>query len=88
VPHQVLAFYEGMGMALREKPPLMLVDSAALGEAETREQRSNGPPGAAAPVFHTRGLTLSQVSIHPLVQLLFAGNFLCSKPGNFRLRVS
>ena len=38
------------------RPPLMLVESGALNEAEDREggHRHDGP------VFHTRGLTLSE----------------------------
>lgn len=57
----MLEFFAKMDMALPDKPPLMLVDNAALNEAETKEQRHNGPKGTLAPVFHTRGLTLSQV---------------------------
>lgn len=71
---QVLQFFASHGLQLPEKPPLLLVDSATLGDAEHREQQSgqhgsstqhsHGPahgeaPGAA--VFHTLGLTLLQV---------------------------
>ena len=47
-----------MGMALPEKPPLMMVESAALNEAEEKEGRS-GKGHSHGPVFHTRGLTLT-----------------------------
>ena len=45
---QVLAFYAGLGMALPERPPLMLVDGPALNEAESAEGRSTHEGGAAA----------------------------------------
>ena len=60
----MLAFYASLGMPLPERPPLMLVDGPALNEAESREGRAHTDKGggaAAQPVFHTRGLTLSQV---------------------------
>ncbi len=47
-----------MGMALPEKPPLMMVESSALNDAEEREGRSGGGH-SHGPVFHTRGLTLT-----------------------------
>ncbi len=46
---QILEFYTRMGMALPQKPPLMLVDSAALNDAEATEQRRPEPGGKAAP---------------------------------------
>lgn len=58
VAWQVLSFYQHMGMALPEKPPLMMVESSALNEAEEREGRSGGGH-QHGPVFHTRGLTLT-----------------------------
>lgn len=55
---QILSFYQRMGMALPEKPPLMMVESSALNEAEEQEGRSGGGH-SHGPVFHTRGLTLT-----------------------------
>ncbi len=66
---QIMTFFEGMGMRLPVKPPLMLVDSAALNSAEAVEHRPAGNGGGggggrrgdgSGPVFHTRGLTLTQ----------------------------
>ena len=65
----MLAFYESLGMRLPVRPPLMLVDGPALNEAEGAEGRCSsantgssrtGRGGGSAPMFHTRGLTLSQ----------------------------
>lgn len=62
-----MEFFEGMGMKLPVKPPLMLVDSTALNSAEEREAQPTGGAGGrggrrgSGPVFHTRGLTLTQV---------------------------
>lgn len=56
--NQILSFYQRMGMALPEKPPLMMVESSALNDAEEREGRSGGGH-SHGPVFHTRGLTLT-----------------------------
>ncbi|DBA71203.1 TPA: hypothetical protein ACH3X2_011599 [Trebouxia sp. C0005] len=56
--NQILGFYQRMGMALPEKPPLMMVESSALNDAEEREGRSGGGH-SHGPVFHTRGLTLT-----------------------------
>ena len=47
-----------MGMALPEKPPLMLVETSALNDAEEKEGRT-GSGHSHGPVFHTRGLTLT-----------------------------
>lgn len=47
-----------MGMALPEKPPLMLVETSALNAAEEKEGRT-GSGHSHGPVFHTRGLTLT-----------------------------
>ncbi|KAK9806813.1 hypothetical protein WJX72_003625 [[Myrmecia] bisecta] len=55
--NEILQFYDQMGMRLPEKPPLMLVDGTALNEAENKEGREAG--SGSAPVFHTRGLTLT-----------------------------
>ncbi|EIE27209.1 hypothetical protein COCSUDRAFT_11485, partial [Coccomyxa subellipsoidea C-169] len=67
---KIMTFFEGMGMRLPVKPPLMLVDSAALNSAEAVEHRPAGNGGGgggggrrgdgSGPVFHTRGLTLTQ----------------------------
>lgn len=62
-----MEFFEGMGMKLPVKPPLMLVDSTALNSAEEREAQPTVGAGGrggrcgGGPVFHTRGLTLTQV---------------------------
>ncbi|EFN54802.1 hypothetical protein CHLNCDRAFT_35770 [Chlorella variabilis] len=56
--HNVLSFYVGMGMPLPVVPPMMLVDSGALNEAEGQETRGKGR--GAGPVFHVRGLTLTE----------------------------
>ena len=45
-------------MSLPEKPPLMMVESSALNEAEEREGRAGGGH-SHGPIFHTRGLTLT-----------------------------
>ena len=55
---QILRFYQHMGMALPEKPPLMLVETSALNAAEEKEGRA-GSGHDHGPVFHTRGLTLT-----------------------------
>ena len=55
---QILRFFYHKGMALPEKPPLMLVETSALNEAEEQEGRS-GTGHDHGPVFHTRGLTLT-----------------------------
>ena len=47
------SFYVGMGMPLPVVPPMMLVDSGALNEAEGQETRGKGR--GAGPVFHVRG---------------------------------
>lgn len=57
-----------MGMALPEKPPLMMVESSALNDAEEREGRSGGGH-SHGPVFHTRGLTLT-VEYHAIQQVV------------------
>ncbi|CAL8462861.1 g2395 [Coccomyxa elongata] len=63
---KIMEFFEGMGMKLPVKPPLMLVDSTALNSAEEREAQPTGGAGGrggrrgGGPVFHTRGLTLTQ----------------------------
>lgn len=56
---QILRFYEGLGLKLPQQPPLLLVKSAELGNAASREQHPSsdrGAPGSndAAPVMHTR----------------------------------
>ena len=56
---QVLRFYERLGLKLPQQPPLLLVKSAELGNAASREQHPSsdrGAPGSngAAPVMHTR----------------------------------
>lgn len=54
----VLAFYDGLGLSLPTVPPMMLVDSGALNEAEGQETHGRGRGGG--PVFHVRGLTLTE----------------------------
>lgn len=66
---QIMEFFEAMGMKLPVKPPLMMVDSTALNSAEEREALPTDGAGGrggrrgGGPVFHTRGLTLTQVNI-------------------------
>ena len=47
------SFYAGLGLSLPVVPPMMLVDSGALNEAEGRETHGRGRGGG--PVFHVRG---------------------------------
>ncbi|KAL4452310.1 hypothetical protein ABPG75_007972 [Micractinium tetrahymenae] len=54
----VLAFYASLGLSLPTVPPMMLVDSGALNEAEGQETHGRGRGGG--PVFHVRGLTLTE----------------------------
>ena len=56
---QVLRFYEGQGLKLPQQPPLLMVKSAELGNAASREQHPSSdretPRGlGGAPVMHTR----------------------------------
>uniref|UniRef100_A0A061QI22 Lim domain-containing protein isoform 2 n=1 Tax=Tetraselmis sp. GSL018 TaxID=582737 RepID=A0A061QI22_9CHLO len=57
---EVLAFYALVEMPLPVKPPLMLVETSGLNEAEAGEGANRGQ----GPVFHTRGLCLSEVTHH------------------------
>ena len=56
---QVLNFYKRQGLRLPQQPPLLMVKSAELGNAASKEQHhssardTQGGTGAA-PVFHTR----------------------------------
>ncbi|PRW57394.1 DA1-related 1-like [Chlorella sorokiniana] len=54
----VLSYFASLGMALPAVPPMMLVDSSALNDAEAQETRGRGRGGG--PVFHVRGLTLTE----------------------------
>lgn len=58
----VMRLYASFGMPLPTRPPLILVESAALNEAASREQHTGqgGLPRADGPQFHTRGLCLSE----------------------------
>jgi hypothetical protein len=74
----VLSLYASFGMALPTRPPLLLVESAALNEASHTDK---GPCGKKdGPVFHTRGLTLSEEhrSIRTVVGSRRDGNRLIS----------
>ena len=56
---QILQFYEKQGLKLPQQPPLLMVKSAELGNAASREQHPSSDrstPGgtAAGPVLHTR----------------------------------
>ena len=56
---QVLRFYERQGLKLPQQPPLLMVKSAELGNAASREQHPSSdretPRGSGgAPVMHTR----------------------------------
>jgi len=53
----VLYFFESLSMPLPVRPPLMLVESSALNDAEDKE----GIAHRQGPVFHTRGLCLSEI---------------------------
>ncbi|KAI3438174.1 hypothetical protein D9Q98_000611 [Chlorella vulgaris] len=54
----VLSFYAKIGMPLPVVPPMMLVDSGALNDAEGQE--TGGKGRGLGPVFHVRGLTLTE----------------------------
>eukprot|EP00192_Tetraselmis_astigmatica_P003343 CAMPEP_0117666978 /NCGR_PEP_ID=MMETSP0804-20121206/10688_1 /TAXON_ID=1074897 /ORGANISM="Tetraselmis astigmatica, Strain CCMP880" /LENGTH=535 /DNA_ID=CAMNT_0005474607 /DNA_START=220 /DNA_END=1824 /DNA_ORIENTATION=- len=60
----VLAFYASQGMPLPVRPPFMLVEASALNDAEDRERRQR----RQGPVFHTRGLCLTEIytQVHPV----------------------
>ena len=81
---QVLSFYSHLGMALPEKPPLMMVESAALNEAEEREGRSSGGH-SHGPVFHTRGLTLT-VEYRAIQQVVTRGGRVFTQPVDLSAR--
>ena len=53
----ILAFYHIMSMPLPRKPPLSLVDNSALNSATSRQG-----PREDGPIFHTRGLCLTEYS--------------------------
>lgn len=56
----VLQFYASKGMPLPARPPLLLVETGALNSAENRETAGRGR--GDGPVFHTRGLCLTEYS--------------------------
>ena len=60
---QVLAFFAKLGLPLREKPPMMLVDGPTL--QDQKQDEDDGMNGtdtrSEEPVFHTRGLCMSKV---------------------------
>lgn len=68
---QILQFYERQGLKLPQQPPLLMVKSAELGNAASREQHpssNRSTPGrtAAGPVLHTRYLPrLLPNCLHP-----------------------
>ena len=56
---QVLGFYASQGLRLPQQPPLLMVKSAELGNAASKEHHHSSARGTqggtgAAPVFHTR----------------------------------
>ena len=56
---QVLYFYSSQGLRLPQQPPLLMVKSAELGNAASKEHhhssaRDTQRGAGAAPVFHTR----------------------------------
>ena len=56
---QVLDFYNSQGLRLNQQPPLLMVKSAELGNAASKEHhhssaRNTQRGTGAAPVFHTR----------------------------------
>lgn len=59
---QVLAFFARLGLPLRERPPMMLVDGPTL-SAQREKEDPQGVTGIGieVPVFHTRGLCMSKV---------------------------
>ena len=81
---QILGFYQRMGMALPEKPPLMLVETSALNEAEEKEGRS-GNGHDHGPVFHTRGLTLT-VEYHSIQHVMTRGGRYFTQPVDLSAR--
>ncbi|KAL3145495.1 hypothetical protein ABBQ32_003319 [Trebouxia sp. C0010 RCD-2024] len=59
---QVLAFFAKLGLPLRERPPMMLVDGPTLNAHRGKEDLEDVPEvGIEVPVFHTRGLCMSKV---------------------------
>ena len=61
---QVLAFFKKLGLPLREKPPMMLVDGPTLRDQKQEEEEDPEDltnSGSEVPVFHTRGLCMSKV---------------------------
>lgn len=54
---EILSFYQKSGMTLPARPPLSLVDDPALNTASTQQG-----PRADGPLFHTRGLCLTEYS--------------------------
>ena len=56
---QVLDFYNSQGLRLPQQPPLLIVKSAELGNAASKEHHHSSARDTqrgmgAAPVFHTR----------------------------------
>ena len=56
----MLAFYASLGMALPERPPLMLVDGPALNEAESKEGRPTHEGGVTAQPVGVQGVPRSR----------------------------
>ena len=81
---QILGFYQHMGMALPEKPPLMLVETSALNAAEEKEGRA-GSGHEHGPVFHTRGLTLT-VEYHSIQHVMTRGGRYFTQPVDLSAR--
>lgn len=74
----ILQLYRSFGMPLPTRPPLILVESAALNEASSRERCPDHGRALAdeGPQFHTRGLCLSEEwrTIRTVVGQRQAGN--------------
>ena len=77
---QVLAFFAQQGMPLKERVPLLLVDSQSLGNAREREGERTHVEGGhthdpiSGPIIHTRGLCLWKVRV---LRLPYEDRFDC-----------
>mmetsp|Transcript_20267 Transcript_20267/g.61060 ORF Transcript_20267/g.61060 Transcript_20267/m.61060 type:complete len:562 (-) Transcript_20267:314-1999(-) len=81
----VLSLYAHLNMPLPTRPPLMLVESAALNEATGKvglHGQGGSGPKTDGPVFHTRGLCLSEEhrSIRTVVGSREGGGWLKALP--------
>eukprot|EP00887_Chlorella_sp_A99_P004192 scaffold23.g4192.t1 len=56
--HGVIQFFTHIGLGLPTRPPMMLVEARVLAEVEARE--TGGAGRGDGPVFHTRGLCLTE----------------------------